>query len=453
MEKSRQRIDVPVAILVVAASLMGVLAIGSSLLRQGAQAGELFPWSEIKTHLLGVIAGLTAMFVLAWLPSRFHRRAAFLGLIGAAILLALVLAPGIGHTSRGATRWIAIGGFTFQPSELAKTAAIVFLAAALTRRRPIPKPRRGEGLLQRLPVYLEHGFPILAVLAMAVIVAVQPDLDTAAMLGLFAIFLPIAAGVRMKWVAAIVLVIAIGAGAGIAQKGYRLDRITAHRQAASGGELSTVDKDKRHQVEAALRAMANGGLLGVGPGAGTYKNSIPERENDFISATIGEETGLLGSWGILIVLAGLSLRLLHLARRAPLYGRLILTGTALWIGLQSAANLMMATDLIWTMGIPLPFFSKGGTSAIAIGIALGLAFSARSDDWEESLDRAAMKRAELKDARRPQALRPKRRRAEARRPRRPASASKARSRHAPDPHRRRNGGARVSRHRDRARRP
>ncbi len=453
MEKSRQRIDLPAAILVIAATLMGTLAIGSALLRDGAKTGQLFPWTLLATHLGGAAAGLAAMFGLARLPSSLHRALAFAGLLASAVLLALVWVPGIGHSSRGAARWLAVGSVSVQPSEFAKAAAIVFLAAALTRRRPVPKPRRGEGLLQRLPVFIEHGFPILAVLAMAVMVAVQPDLDTAAMLGLFAIFLPIAAGVRAKWVAMIALVMAMGAAAGIAHKGYRLDRLAAHRQAAAGAELSAADKDKRHQVETSLRAMANGGVFGVGPGAGTYKNSVPEGENDFISATIGEETGLLGSWGILLVLGSLSLRLLHLARQAPLYGRLILTGTALWIGLQSAANLMMATDITWTMGIPLPFFSKGGTSALAIGIVLGLAFSARTDDWEESQEKKAKRRAELKDARKPQALRPKHRQADARQPRKSRTKAKDGRRNAPRPDRRRNGGARVSRDRDRARRP
>jgi len=152
-------------------------------------------------------------------------------------------------------------------------------------------------------------------------------------------------------------------------QGYRSDRIANH---ASRWTAQNID-DTSYQTVQSEYGMASGGLLGVGFGNGRAKHVMPAATTDFVLATVGEETGLVGTLAVLALLGGIVWRLVHNARRAPTeFGRLVCAGTAAWIGIQTTVNVMMANAFLPAIGIPLPFISSGGSSLLALWIVFGL---------------------------------------------------------------------------------
>jgi cell division protein FtsW len=151
-----------------------------------------------------------------------------------------------------------------------------------------------------------------------------------------------------------------------------MDRILNHGQRWEDANRDDVG----YQTVQSETAMANAGPFGTGIGVGRAKHMLPAATTDFVLATVAEETGLIGSLVILALLAALAWRLLQLAHRTRgSYGKLVLLGIALWIGVQSSINVMMANGTLPAIGIPLPFISSGGSSLLALMAAMGIAQS------------------------------------------------------------------------------
>lgn len=297
----------------------------------------------------------------------------------AVLILIAVLFPGIGERINGARRWFRIGSLTFQPSEAAKILCVLGIAGwAATRGEELRTFTRGF-----LPAALLAGVPVA-------LVALEPDLGTAALLATVLCAMLFVAGVRLAY-ALPFLGIAAPAGALLAWEklGYVRDRL----EHFFTGEYDPLGRG--YQVHQALIAQGSGGVWGAGLGQGHAKLLyLPEAHNDFILALIGEELGLIGSCLILLGFACLVWHGWTVARKAPdLLGSLLALGVTLMLGLQAAMNIAVVTRSMPTKGISLPLISYGGSALIftlfGIGILLNVAAHPPAEEAPRALGAVA----------------------------------------------------------------
>jgi cell division protein FtsW len=318
-----------------------------------------------RTVLFGAL-GLLVMRLLSVRGAQLARAVTPVLLAVSMILLVAVLLPGIGQTANGAQRWIGAGLVTFQPSELAKVALILYGAHLLAS-----EPKRIRSLRGLAP-YL-----IVCALAL-VMIAREPDIGTASVAGVAIICLLVAGGVRLRNLAPLAAVIALIGLVMIATHPYQQARITGFLDPAADAEGGGF------QGTQAAIALGSGGVLGVGLGESVQKAFyLPEAHTDMIAAVIGEEVGLLG----IAVLIGLftafgwaGFRAAHRCRDR--YGKLVAAGLTSLILTQAAVNLFAALGLAPLTGVPLPFVSYGGTSLTvtmaAVGLILNVAGASRA---------------------------------------------------------------------------
>ncbi len=273
-------------------------------------------------------------------------------------LLVVVLMPGIGTSSYGAVRWIKLGPLQIQPSEIAKLGITLYLADWLARRRPIV----GELLKGLLPFAIIVGM-------IAVLVAAQPDLGTTAIIVAVAACVFFVGGANLLH---IVLMALAGGCAGLLlfarMSGYQLDRIRAFLD-----PWSDVQGSGWHTAQG-LIALGSGGPLGRGLGNGLQKYYwVPNAHTDAIFAIIGEELGLVGCIGVLVLFGILCWRGFLIAWRAPDgFGRLFATGLTCLLTVQTLVNIAVVTNSLPYTGVTLPLVSFGGSSTVISLIAIGL---------------------------------------------------------------------------------
>ena len=310
---------------------------------------------------VGLIAMLAAMRIDY---RRLRRPAVVYGVVIAATLLLIVvlfLSP-----VNDVHRWIRLGGFSFQPSELAKFAIILFLAYHLERR--------AEHVNQFLPSL----FPVLLLLGwFGFLVFIQPDLGSAATLVLIGCAVLFLAGVRLRYFAALGLPALGLLYQAVMVAAYRRDRIEAFLNPWSDARGSG------YQLIQSLIAVGAGGIDGVGLMQGRQKLFyLPYPYSDFIYAVIGEELGLLGAAAVVFAFVLLLWRGLRTAWLAPdRFGTYLAAGLTLAIVFQAFINLSVVLGLLPTKGIPLPFISAGGSSLLfsLVGVGLILNVSQHAD--------------------------------------------------------------------------
>jgi cell division protein FtsW len=310
----------------------------------------------VKRQAMWTVAGLLAMmgamhFDYAWLRDR--RVVAGL-LAGTVVMLIAVFAfPRI----NGAHRWIRFGGFSLQPSELSKLALTIFLARFLERRAG------EEHALWKtfVPCVLMTGL-------LVVLVAAEPDLGTAMMLGIVCFTLLFAAGARLLYLGAIGLVGAVGIVFMIVLFPWRLGRVTAFLDPWADAQGTGF------QVVQSLIAVGSGGTNGLGFAQGRQKMLfLPFAHSDFIFAVVGEELGLLGALTLVSVFGVFLWRGVRAARRAPdRFGMLLGLGIVVGIVAQALFNISVVLSLVPTKGIPLPFISYGGSSMMLTLVSVGV---------------------------------------------------------------------------------
>jgi cell division protein FtsW len=262
---------------------------------------------------------------------------------GFLLLLTLFLAPEV----KGATRWLPVLGFPLQPSEFVKPA-VVIVAAHLLARRP------GTGGL--LAATAAVG-PVLAVLIL------QPDIGMTAVVGaVFGIQLFVA-GLTWFWVLALIALAALGFWQAYLWLPHFADRVNDFFDPGSLG----------YQIERALRAVAEGGLFGRGPGEGVQKWHLPDAHADFIFAATAEEFGVVACLALVALFAFLILRgLWRISEAGDRFVQLAAAGLIAEFGLQALINMAVNLNLIPTKGMTLPFISYGGSSLLALAIAMGM---------------------------------------------------------------------------------
>jgi cell division protein FtsW len=276
------------------------------------------------------------------------------------VLLALVLHPAFGTAAGGSARWIELGPVTIQPSEPAKLAVVAFAAALLAGRW------RRIGDLRALVLPL---VPVTGVVCGLILL--QPDMGTAMIIVASVAVPAFVAGARLKH-------LAMG-GLALGTLGFGLMYVEGYRWARF---LSFMDpwsdpQGSGYQTIQSLIALATGGPLGVGLGAGRQKwSTLPNAHTDFIFAIIGEELGLMGALAVLVLFGLLVYAGVRIAVRAPdSFGRLLAAGIVGWYGVQALTNLGAVTGLLPITGIPLPLVSFGGSSLVVSLAAVGILIS------------------------------------------------------------------------------
>ncbi len=352
-----------------AATFFGILAIWDAGYATAAADGRLFP-GQLKGHLVGVAAGLVACFLFAaQTPSRIRKLAPWILILTVAALGAVLV---VGKEVKGAQRWIEIAGVSIQPAEFAKLATILFLAATLAKFKPWTKPKvkdKFDWLDKVFIPKLARSWPLLVVGVIMLLIEMEPDAETAIIVGLIMFGIFIYSGVSfsslvMLAVGGMVLMTVM-----VFKEDHRSDRLSNH---AARWSVENIES-RGYQATLSETAFASGGLFGVGIGQGRAKHTLPEPINDFILATIGEELGLVGSMATLLILATLAWRLFyHGLRRTDRFESIFLVGMAGWIALQTCVNMLVATGAFPVMGCPLPFFSAGGSSMMALLAGIGM---------------------------------------------------------------------------------
>ena len=340
---------------------MGILAVYSSSFALGLlEFGDANYF--VFRQVFFAIAGFAAMVVLMKSDYRQLRIFSPLLMLAAIIGLVAVLVPGIGVERNGASRWIAVGGPIppLQPSEFAKLALIIYIAAWLAGR--------GENVKE----FWTGFFPFVALVGVvAGLVMLQPDMGTTLVIVATMLTLVFVAGASLKHVAAFVGIGSVAAGMLIFAGQYRADRIMAFISAEddpSGRGFHTL------QI---LIALGSGGIDGLGLGASRQKFFyVPGAHTDGIFAIIGEELGFIGCaivLGLLALLIGRGFRVILRARDD--FGALLAVGIVSWIGYQAIINIGGLTRTMPLTGIPLPFVSYGGSALMTMLAAIGILLS------------------------------------------------------------------------------
>ena len=307
---------------------------------------------------LSVLLGLLGFFVLQAVPYRFWQKAALPIAIASFLLLGLVFAPHLGVKLHGAHRWINLGFFTFQPSEVAKFGLVLLLSWWFSR---------GDRTSS-----WKYGFlPFLGIIGVvAALMMAEPDMGTFGVMVGTAFLMYFAAGGKIKELLII-------AGIGIVAllflaklEPYRVDRLTVFLHP------ETDPQGIGYQARQATIAIGSGGFWGVGYGASREKRDvIPEPVGDSIFAIIGEEFGFAGSVAILCLYLLFFWRSLWIAKRAPdNFSRLLVIGIGATIAFQAFVHIGAISGILPLTGIPLPFISYGGTAVIIMLSELGVIY-------------------------------------------------------------------------------
>jgi cell division protein FtsW len=374
--KSSTRIvrDPILVILAIAATLIGLLFIFDAGYARSLRDGRgIIPREFIMQMITLPLAAGAGWWAAKQKPAIWKKWSQVLWFVSLFSLL-LVKAPIIGVAMNGAHRWIRFPGFALQPAEFVKLTSILYLAGVLANRKAWPtKISRRKNFTHWMDTIfvekLKRAVPLMWVTLAILLIEIEPDLGTAAVVGAAAAVMIFVGGVSWKSLAACALVGTIGVCGLVIKQPYRLQRVRDHDARWSQENAD----DSTYQTVQSEAAMANGGVTGVGLGNGRAKHVEPATTTDFIMATIAEETGLFGSWLVLAVMGGLSLRILYLARDVKdRFPKLVLTGVAAWFGVQACVNMMMANAFIPPIGIPMPFISSGGSSLIALWLAVGI---------------------------------------------------------------------------------
>lgn len=333
----------------------------------GADGSPLF-----ARQIAFALAGLLAMGIAASLPLPALRVAAPGLALASLAVLAAVLVPGVGAHVNGARRWFRLGSLSIQPSEFAKPALILALAACVERTAG----RRAAG--RTVP-------PVALVLAFAGLVILEPDVGGALLLGMI--------GAGTLWVAGrigacgLLGVLALGAPAVALLRGFEHVRtrlqVFLHPQDDPLG--------RGYQIAQSIGAISSGGLFGRGLGEGTQRlGFLPEHSTDFLFATLGEELGLAGEAGaILLVLALVGMCLAVSARARTPFGSIVAAGVGITIGTAAALNVGVACGALPPKGLAFPLLSYGGSALVATFFGLGLVLAVARDAAQQPPDSGA----------------------------------------------------------------
>ena len=357
---------------------IGVVMVYSS---SSALAGAKFENSGffLQRQLMRAAFGLIMMLLLSRVPLSVWRLLARPLLLVGILLLVLVLILGEG---RGAQRWLPFGlpsfaTLSFQPSELVKLVLVLYLADVLARKQSDMSDWK-LGLAPRLAV----------ISVVQVLIVMQPDLGTALAISAISMVILWLGGAGTAHLALVASGAGLVAGWSVLSSPYQLERVRTFLVGAD-------PQGAGFQVDQALLALGSGGWLGVGLGNSMQKHYLPEPHTDFVFAFVGEELGLLGALSIICLFVALSVHGYRIATRAAsFHGFLVASGITVMVGIYALLNVAVATGLMPTTGLPLPFVSYGGSSLLLNLSGIGL-LAAVAREKAPAASKAWRRRGEL----------------------------------------------------------
>ena len=336
----------------------GLLVLGLTMVYSATSPMSTRPSAYLESHLLKIAAGVVAFAIGSRIDyHRWGRWAPWLYVLGLGSLL-LVYVPGVGHSAGNARRWISLGGFTLQPADFARLGLVVYLALLLSK----PRARLERFATGTLPC-------VIALVLVAGLVYRQPNLSTTLALAQICGLMLIAG--KVPWRHLGILATPVMLTLPFAMKSYQSSRIANWLDYWRGGAHL---QGGNYQMDQSILAIGSGGFLGRGLGEGRQKwFFLPDAHTDFVFAIIGEELGFLGA----LLVVGLFLivlwRAFEAARRAPdRFGYLLATGIGASIAIYAGVNLMVASGLFPTTGLPLPLVSYGGSAILVTLLSIGI---------------------------------------------------------------------------------
>ncbi len=309
----------------------------------------------------GIVPGILLFIAASNIPYGILKRFALPFFLFALALLLLVFAPVVGVSQNGASRWLAFGSFSFQPSEVLKLAFIIYLAALFDSKK------------QRITSLAEGFIPFLGLSVLAgFFLVLEPDLGTLGIILGTALAMYFAAGAKMTHLLSAVVLGLVALVIFVFIFGHAWDRIETFLYP----QKDTLGSS--YQINRALMAIQSGGVFGLGFGKSQQKlsGSLPEPMGDSIFAVIAQELGLVGATSAIGLFLFLGWRGLLIAKHAPdTFGALLATGVIAWILIQAFVNMAAISGLMPLTGIPLPFISYGGTSLAVLLTACGIVYN------------------------------------------------------------------------------
>jgi len=357
--KDKSKLDTKLLFLILGLVTIGLLAVADA---SAPQAMRVFsdPYYFTKQQLMWSVIGLIAMAATSVIHHSFWEKMAYPIFILSIILLVAVLVPGIGSRVLGARRWISVGPFGFQPSEFMKFAMAIIIAKLYTENRPF--------------------WSYIAVMGITgLLIMLQPDLGTTIVIVGVAFIQMFVAGLNLLYLLGLGLSGALVGVILILTSSYRKARLLTFLESSSDPLGSS------YHIRQVLIALGSGGLLGVGLGQSKQKHLfLPESATDSVFAVVAEEVGFVGAAVVVILLFYFLLRLFRIASHAPDdFSKILAVGISAWIGIQMILNLSSMVSLTPLTGIPLPFFSYGGSSLTmmlgSIGILLNISKHAKKN--------------------------------------------------------------------------
>jgi rod shape determining protein RodA len=348
---------------VVALSAIGALLIWSATYQRTSPTGGN-QYDFLVRHALNFAIGLVLAIGAAVTDHRRVRMLAPALYAGSIVGLILVLVPGVGVVINGSRSWIQLPWMSFQPSEFAKLAVIVGMALLIAEK--------GETNHREDARTIDVAQALAVAAVPVILVMLQPDLGTVMVLGSIVFAIIAVSGVPKRWLLGMVTVSNVVAALAIqlkVLKDYQLARFTAF------ADPSQDLKGAGYNVNQARIAIGNGGVFGQGlfHGSQTQNAFVPEQHTDFVFSVAGEELGLIGAGGIILLFALVLWRALRIAVNArDVFGRLVASGIVCWFAFQAFENIGMTLGIMPVTGLPLPFVSYGGSSMFAGLLAIGL---------------------------------------------------------------------------------
>lgn len=366
----RGGVDIPFLIIVLVLLFIGLVMLASASYAY-ALSNRGNSYFFISRQAKWALVGLCAMAVASCIDYKiYHRLSIPIWGIAIVLLVWALLVP-----TQDAHRWIYIGGFQFQPSEIAKVALVFLLSHIMSiyYRERYTTFFGGLGLFSAC----------ICVLGLtAVLIIREPHISCTVIICLMSGYLMIAGGIRARW---IIILASVGAAAILFIIFSGMISYSNARVAVWLDPFGYADKNVSHQIRQSLYAIGSGGLFGLGLGASRQKYLyLPEPQNDFIFAIVCEELGFIGAIVVIALFALLVWRGVVISLRAKdRFGMLLGLGMTVQVGIQALLNIAVVTNSIPNTGISLPFFSYGGTSLLMLlaqmGVVLSISRTARVD--------------------------------------------------------------------------
>lgn len=325
----------------------------------------------LARHAIFLVLAFVAALLAFQVPVATWERWAPWLFVLSLLLLVMVLVPGIGKGVNGARRWIALGPISFQPSELAKFAVLLYACNYMVRKMEVREN------------FLRAVTPMAAAVAVVgLLLLAEPDMGAFMVIAVIAMGILFLGGVNARMFFLIAAVIVVAFGVMIALSDWRRERIFAYLDPWS--EKHALGKG--YQLSHSLIAIGRGEIFGVGLGGSVEKlHWLPEAHTDFLLAVIGEEFGLVGVVAVIGLFLWMTRRIMHIGRQAIVLDRvfagLVAQGVGIWIGFQAFINMGVNLGALPTKGLTLPLMSYGGSAvllnAVAIAVVLRIDYENR----------------------------------------------------------------------------